>query len=77
MATIGRKDIVADLKLMFLNGKIGWMIWSFIHLISITRFRNKIAVAVNWIFKYITYDNANQLIIREFTPGKPKMEDNP
>jgi NADH dehydrogenase len=76
MATIGRKDAVADLKLMFLNGKIGWLIWSFIHLISITRFRNKIAIAVNWIFKYITYDNANQLIIRRFKPGKTEMEDN-
>ncbi|MEP7267472.1 MAG: NAD(P)/FAD-dependent oxidoreductase [Saprospiraceae bacterium] len=76
MATIGKKNAVADLKLMFMNGKIGWLIWSFIHLISITRFRNKIAIAINWIFKYITYDNANQLIIRKFNPGKTEIEDN-
>ncbi len=38
MATIGKKDAVADLKLVFLNGRLGWLIWSFIHLISITGF---------------------------------------
>lgn len=70
MATIGKKDAVADLKIMFLNGKLGWLIWSFIHLISITGFRNKISIAVNWIFKYLTYENANQLIIRKYIPGK-------
>jgi NADH:ubiquinone reductase (H+-translocating) len=73
MATIGKKDAVADLKLLFLNGKTGWLIWSFIHLISITRFKNRIAIAVSWIFKYFNYDNANQLIIRRFVPRKSKM----
>ncbi len=73
MATIGKKNAVADLKLLFLNGKIGWLIWSFIHLISINRFKNRIAVAVSWIFKYFDYDNANQLIIRRFVPKRSKI----
>lgn len=70
MATIGKKDAVADLKIFFLNGKLGWLIWSFIHLISITGFRNKVSIAINWMFKYLTYNNANQLIIRKYFPGK-------
>jgi NADH:quinone reductase (non-electrogenic) len=70
MATIGKKDAVADLKLVFLNGRLGWLIWSFIHLISITGFRNKISIAISWIIKYLTYDNANQLIIRRYNPDK-------
>ncbi len=73
MATIGKKDAVADLKILFLNGKLGWLIWSFIHLISITGFRNKISIAVNWIFKYLTYENANQLIIRKYNPDKSQI----
>ncbi len=44
MATIGKKDAVADLKIFFLNGRIGWLLWSFIHLISITGFKNKFKV---------------------------------
>lgn len=70
MAIIGKKDAVADIKRIFLNGKTGWLIWSAIHLISLTGFKNKLAVAVNWAVKYFTYEKANQLIIKKYVPGK-------
>ncbi len=73
MATIGKKDAVADLKNIFLNGKLGWLIWSFIHLISISGFKNKISIALNWMFKYLTYDKANQLIIRRYNPNRQQV----
>ena len=66
MATIGKKDAVADLKFTFLDGKIGWVLWSFIHLISITGFKNKFKVGFSWMMKYFSYDKANQLIIRKY-----------
>jgi len=66
MATIGKKDAVADLKIIFLNGRIGWWLWSIIHLISINSFENKIKIAFNWMMKYFTYEKANQLIIRKY-----------
>lgn len=66
MATIGKKDAVADLKIIFLNGRTGWWLWSIIHLISINSFENKIRVAFNWMMKYFTYEKANQLIIRRY-----------
>ena len=74
MAIIGKKDAVADIKSIFLNGKFGWLIWSVIHLISLTGFKNKVAVAFNWAIKYFTYDKANQLIIRKYSPGVTQME---
>lgn len=66
MATIGKKDAVADLKLAFLNGHIGWLLWSFIHLLTITGFKNKYKVGFNWMMKYFSYEKANQLIIRKY-----------
>lgn len=66
MATIGKKSAVADLKVAYLNGKIGWLLWSFIHLISITGFKNRLKVAFNWMMKYFSYEKANQLIIRKY-----------
>ncbi|MCA1746697.1 MAG: FAD-dependent oxidoreductase, partial [Bacteroidales bacterium] len=68
MAIIGKKDAVADIKSIFFNGKFGWLIWSTIHLISLTGFKNKLAVAINWAVKYFTYEKANQLIIRKYSP---------
>ena len=69
MAIIGKKDAVADIKSVFFNGRVGWLIWSVIHLISLTGFKNKVAVVVNWGIKYFTYEKANQLIIRRYTHG--------
>lgn len=66
MATIGKKDAVADLKIIFLDGKIGWLIWSFIHLISINGFKNRFKIALSWMLKYFSYDKANQLIVRKY-----------
>ena len=66
MATIGKKDAVADLKILFLNGRVGWWLWSIVHLISITSVKNKIKVSFNWMMKYFTYEKANQLIIRKY-----------
>jgi len=66
MATIGKKDAVADLNIFFLNGRIGWLLWSFVHLISITGFKNKFKVGFNWMMKYFSYEKANQLIIRKY-----------
>lgn len=70
MAIIGKKDAVADLKNVFLNRRLGWLIWSMIHLLTLTSFKNKIAVGLSWMIKYFTYDKANQLIIRKYSPGK-------
>lgn len=66
MATIGKKDAVADLKYTYLDGKFGWLLWSVIHLISITSFKNKLKVGFNWMLKYFSYEKANQLIIRKY-----------
>lgn len=66
MATIGKKDAVADLNFTFLEGRIGWLLWSIIHLISITGFKNRFRVGFSWIMKYFSYEKANQLIVRKY-----------
>lgn len=65
MATIGMKNAVADVNSILFQGKTGWLIWSMIHLISITSFKNRLAVGFSWMLKYLSYDKANQLIIRQ------------
>lgn len=64
MATIGMKNAVADVKSIFFQGKLGWFLWSIIHLLAITSFKNRLTVGFNWAMKYFSYDKANQLIIR-------------
>ena len=66
MATIGRNKAVADIGKLKFGGFVAWVIWMFIHLVSLVGFRNKIIVLSNWIWNYFTYDKGTRLIIRRF-----------
>jgi len=67
MATIGRNSAVADLKIfgrqVSKTGFFAWLIWMFVHLISIIGFRNRLVVLINWMFSYFSYDKGMRLII--------------
>lgn len=66
LATIGMKKAVADLNKFHFKGYIAWFIWSTVHLMSISGFRNKLIVGLNWMSSYFSYDKSNRLIIRKF-----------
>lgn len=69
MATVGRNMAVADLKSVKLSGRLAWMVWMFIHLISILGMRNKLTVLINWIWAYCTYSTSlRQLIYQDKYP---------
>jgi len=63
MATVGRNRAVADLRAVKLQGFIAWLVWMFVHLISIIGFRNKFFVLLYWLWNYFSYDKSNRLII--------------
>ncbi|MEQ9261875.1 MAG: NAD(P)/FAD-dependent oxidoreductase [Owenweeksia sp.] len=73
LATIGKRRAVADLGKFRFGGYIAWMLWSVVHLFSISGFRNKLMVALNWVWNYFTYDKGNRLIIRDY---KKKVMEN-
>lgn len=66
MATIGRNKAVADIGFLKLSGWFAWVIWMFVHLISLVGFRNKIVALVNWVIQYFQYNKGVRLIIRPF-----------
>ncbi|MFI5163154.1 MAG: NAD(P)/FAD-dependent oxidoreductase [Sphingobacteriales bacterium] len=66
LATIGRNKAVADLGKIKFQGFFAWLVWMFVHLISLLGFRNKIIVFINWIGSYISNNGGARLIIRKF-----------
>ena len=66
LATIGRNKAVADLGKLKFKGFFAWLIWMFVHLVSLLGFRNKIVVFINWTLSYLTYNGGARLIIRRF-----------
>jgi NADH dehydrogenase len=66
LATIGRNKAIADLGKIRFQGFFAWLVWMFVHLISLLGFRNKVIVFINWIGSYLTYNGGSRLIIRRF-----------
>ena len=64
MAIIAKYKAVVDLPKGFFKGFLAWLVWLFIHLIPIAGFRNKLKLAYNWLWSFITNDPTLRLIIR-------------
>jgi NADH dehydrogenase len=74
LATIGRNKAVADLGKVKFQGFFAWVVWMFVHLISLLGFRNKIVVFISWVGNYFTYNGGSRLIIRKFVKEDPLHE---
>jgi NADH:ubiquinone reductase (H+-translocating) len=64
MAIISKYKAVADLPKFSFKGFFAWLIWLFIHIIPLVGFRNKVNLAFNWFWAFITNDPTLRLIIR-------------
>jgi NADH dehydrogenase len=65
LATIGRNLAIAEFSFIRLKGFIAWIIWMFVHLMSIVGVKNRMFIFLNWLWNYITYDQSLRLIIRQ------------
>ena len=75
LATIGRKAAVADFGWLKLKGRVAWFVWGAAHIYFLVGFRNRIAVAVDWLWSYLTYQRGARLITGEemrISPGALK-----
>lgn len=62
LATIGRKRAVAQLGRMRLSGFPAWLLWSLAHIYFLIGFRNRLIVALNWGWNYLTLQRGSRLI---------------
>jgi NADH dehydrogenase len=75
MATIGRGSAVADIASMRFSGFLAWLIWLFIHIMSLVGFRNRLAVLGEWAWAYLTFQRRARLITGEkMSPGSGEAE---
>jgi len=62
MATIGRAAAVADLGWLRLSGYVAWLVWLFVHLMSLVGHQNRVLVLVQWAWNYFTRNRSARLI---------------
>jgi NADH:ubiquinone reductase (H+-translocating) len=62
LATIGRKSAVADFGWLRVSGLLGWLLWGGVHIAFLIGFRNRIAVLLDWLWAYATFQRGARLI---------------
>ena len=63
MATIGRNRAVVDMGRIHVGGLAAWLMWMFVHLMSLLGMRNRVIVLINWIWSYFTFNTSLRLLI--------------
>lgn len=62
MATIGRNKAVVEIGKFRSQGFFAWVLWLVVHLRSILGVKNKMMVLLNWLWKYISYNDSIRMI---------------
>jgi NADH dehydrogenase len=62
LATIGRKRAVVQIGRFKLDGFIAWLLWCVAHIYFLIGFRNRLIVAMNWLWSYLTFQRGARLI---------------
>jgi NADH dehydrogenase len=65
LATIGRSSAVIYMGNVRLSGFIAWLVWSVAHVWFLIGFRSRLAVTINWLWNYLTYQRSARLITGE------------
>ena len=60
---IGRNAAVFDFGRWHLRGRLGWLLWAFVHIYLLVGFENRLQVVVHWLWSYLTYERGARLIM--------------
>ncbi len=62
LATIGRRSAVAEFGRLHITGPMAWWLWGAVHILFLAGARNRVVVAIQWFWAYLTYNRGIRLI---------------
>lgn len=62
LATIGKRAAIVDFGWIKLKGRIAWWTWGIAHIFFLIGLRNRLAVALNWLWIYVSGHRSARLI---------------
>lgn len=62
MATIGRNRAIAEVGNWKFSGYFAWLMWLFVHVLTLIGFRNRLSVMSSWFWAYFTRNRSALLI---------------
>lgn len=67
LSTIGKRTAVADFGWIKLRGRTAWVVWALAHIYFLIGVRNRLLVALNWLWLYLKSERAARIIISRKT----------
>ena len=71
LATVGRHAAVVEMGPLRLTGPLAWLLWSVAHIFFLIGFRNRLTVALDWLWAYVTFERGARLITNSPVPEAP------
>lgn len=65
LATIGKRAAIVDFGWLRLTGRIAWWIWGIVHIYFLIGVRNRLAVALSWLWIDLTGQRSSRLITQD------------
>jgi NADH dehydrogenase len=62
MAVVGKNYAVLERKGLGTSGFLTWLVWAFIHILSLPQLQNRLRVQRQWLWSYFTGQRASRLI---------------
>ena len=72
IATIGRSAAVIDFGWIQLTGWVGWWVWGLAHIYFLIGIKNRLSVALSWLWVYLTGHRSARLITESEARGAPR-----
>lgn len=69
MATIGRSRAIASVAGVRASGFAAWVLWVFVHLMTLVGHRNRLVVFLKWSWAWLTWESSSRLVWREERDG--------
>lgn len=75
LATIGKRSAVLDFGWTKLTGGLAWWVWGIAHIYFLVDVKNRILVAISWLWIYLTGQRSARLITHGLAPTvEPLLE---
>jgi NADH dehydrogenase len=74
LATIGKQSAVIDFGWLSLRGWFAWWVWGVAHIYFLVDVKNRIFVAMSWLWIYLTGQRSARLITHGLAPAETPLE---
>jgi NADH dehydrogenase len=62
MAVVGKNFAVLETRYLRTSGFLTWLVWAFIHILSLPQLQNRLRVQNQWLWSYFTGQRSSRLI---------------